>query len=170
MDTKNRVTHEVIVYATYRLGAHIEVAHDQSGEVTGWFARVVELPGCMTQADTFDELGEAVQDAIRAWLLTAFEAEMPIPEPDSVAEHTGQPHVFKGPSTSGEPAISPSIRRQVARHHHLRDLPLPVATGRGANRRLDEAVFAAYGWPPDLSDEEVLTRRLALNLERAVRE
>lgn len=73
-----------------RLPYTIEVVHDQSGEETGWFARVVELPGCMTQADTFDELEEVVQDAMRAWLLTAFEAEMPIPEPDSVVEHTGQ--------------------------------------------------------------------------------
>ena len=36
-----------------------------------------------------------------------------------------------------------------------------------AHRRLDEAVFAAYGWPPDLSDDEILARLLALNLERA---
>jgi hypothetical protein len=36
-----------------------------------------------------------------------------------------------------------------------------------AHRRLDEAVFAAYGWPTDLSDEEILSRLLALNLERA---
>ncbi len=36
-----------------------------------------------------------------------------------------------------------------------------------AHRRLDEAVFAAYGWPPDLGDEEVLGRLLELNLERA---
>jgi hypothetical protein len=36
-----------------------------------------------------------------------------------------------------------------------------------AHRRLDAAVFAAYGWPPDLSDEEILARLLALNLERA---
>jgi hypothetical protein len=27
-----------------------------------------------------------------------------------------------------------------------------------AHRRLDEAVFAAYGWPADLSDDEVLGR------------
>ena len=33
----------------------VEILHDQSGEKAGWFARVVELPGCMTQADTFDE-------------------------------------------------------------------------------------------------------------------
>jgi hypothetical protein len=36
-----------------------------------------------------------------------------------------------------------------------------------AHARLDVAVFAAYGWPPDLSDEEVLQNLLALNLERS---
>jgi predicted RNase H-like HicB family nuclease len=49
----------------------VEVLHDQSGEQAGWFARVVELPGCMTQTDTFDELETMVQDAMRAWILTA---------------------------------------------------------------------------------------------------
>jgi hypothetical protein len=32
---------------------------------------------------------------------------------------------------------------------------------------LDEAVFAAYGWPSNLSKEEILARLLALNHERA---
>jgi hypothetical protein len=36
-----------------------------------------------------------------------------------------------------------------------------------AHKRLDEAVFAAYGWKADLSDEEILENLLALNLERA---
>jgi hypothetical protein len=36
-----------------------------------------------------------------------------------------------------------------------------------AHRKLDEAVFAAYGWDPGISDEEILERLLALNLERA---
>ena len=36
-----------------------------------------------------------------------------------------------------------------------------------AHQEIDEAVFAAYGWPADLSDDEVLARLLALNLERA---
>jgi hypothetical protein len=38
-----------------------------------------------------------------------------------------------------------------------------------AHKKLDEAVFAAYGWASDLSDEEILERLLALNLERAGR-
>jgi hypothetical protein len=36
-----------------------------------------------------------------------------------------------------------------------------------AHRRLDEAVSAAYGWPHTISDEEILARLLALNLERS---
>ena len=36
-----------------------------------------------------------------------------------------------------------------------------------AHRDLDAAVAAAYGWPTDLPEEEVLSRLLTLNLERA---
>ncbi len=36
-----------------------------------------------------------------------------------------------------------------------------------AHEKLDRAVFAAYGWPSDLSDEDILARLLSLNLERS---
>ena len=36
-----------------------------------------------------------------------------------------------------------------------------------AHCKLDQAVLDAYGWPHDVSDEEILERLLALNLERA---
>ena len=36
-----------------------------------------------------------------------------------------------------------------------------------AHAQLDQAVAAAYGWPPDLSDQEVLRHLLELNLERS---
>jgi type II restriction/modification system DNA methylase subunit YeeA len=36
-----------------------------------------------------------------------------------------------------------------------------------AHRKLDEAVFAAYGWPAALTDAELLERLLDLNRERA---
>jgi len=39
-----------------------------------------------------------------------------------------------------------------------------------AHKKLDAAVAAAYGWPVDLSDEQILERLLALNLERAAEE
>ena len=36
-----------------------------------------------------------------------------------------------------------------------------------AHKKLDAAVFDAYGWPNDISDDELLARLLALNLERS---
>ena len=39
-----------------------------------------------------------------------------------------------------------------------------------AHQKLDRAVFAAYGWQPGMSDEEILGRLLELNLERAGKE
>jgi type II restriction/modification system DNA methylase subunit YeeA len=36
-----------------------------------------------------------------------------------------------------------------------------------AHRALDETVADAYGWNPDISDDDILTKLLALNLERA---
>ncbi len=39
-----------------------------------------------------------------------------------------------------------------------------------AHRKLDAAVAAAYGWPADLTDEQILENLLALNLARAAEE
>jgi len=36
-----------------------------------------------------------------------------------------------------------------------------------AHEKLDNAVFTAYGWSQDISDEEILTNLLRLNLERS---
>ena len=38
---------------------------------------------------------------------------------------------------------------------------------QNAHSKLDEAVFAAYGWPSNLSDDEILAHLLELNLKRA---
>lgn len=57
-------------------------------------------------------------------------------------------------------AESAQVTRRAASRseiEHLADL----------HRVLEPAVFAAYGWPAGLSDEEVLERLLAINLIRA---
>jgi hypothetical protein len=38
-----------------------------------------------------------------------------------------------------------------------------------AHKKLDAAVFAAYGWPEERADEDILKNLLALNLERSER-
>jgi type II restriction/modification system DNA methylase subunit YeeA len=38
-----------------------------------------------------------------------------------------------------------------------------------AHKKLDAAVFAAYGWPEEIADEDILKNLLSLNLERSER-
>lgn len=68
----------------------IEVVRDESEEYSGWFARVVELPGCMTQADTFEELGQMIEDAMRAWIEATLENGQSIPEPRPAESYSGK--------------------------------------------------------------------------------
>jgi antitoxin HicB len=57
---------------------------------SGYTAEVIDLPGCLTCADTLDELWEMVQDAKRGWLELALEDGDLIPEPSlpPLAEET----------------------------------------------------------------------------------
>lgn len=47
----------------------------------GYVARVKELPGCITQAETWDELQQMIQEAKEGWLEVALEYGHPISEP-----------------------------------------------------------------------------------------
>jgi antitoxin HicB len=64
----------------------VEAKHDEDG----WFAKVVELPGCMTWADTFDELGPMIEDAMHGWIEDAIAHGDPIPEPRDTEDYSGK--------------------------------------------------------------------------------
>jgi len=68
----------------------IEVIRDESDGLPGYVARVVELPGCLTQANDFEELGEMVEEAMRLWIETALEDGQVIPQPRAVVQHSGK--------------------------------------------------------------------------------
>lgn len=59
----------------------IEITRDTDEENPGWVAKIKELPGCITQADIFEELEGMVQDAMRSWIEVALEDGIAIPEP-----------------------------------------------------------------------------------------
>lgn len=48
----------------------------------GFFARVEELPGCMTWTNRSEDVWPMIQDAMRAWIDDALEDGDPIPEPE----------------------------------------------------------------------------------------
>jgi len=68
----------------------IKIVYDNDPENPGWVAQIAELPGCLTQADTFEELGAMVQDAMRSWLTAALALGNPIPEPAADEEYSGK--------------------------------------------------------------------------------
>jgi antitoxin HicB len=57
----------------------IEIIPDE--DEGGYVARIRELPGCLTQADTWEELSQMIEDAKRLWLESALAHSDPIPEP-----------------------------------------------------------------------------------------
>lgn len=68
----------------------VEVHRDTSDGEVAYVARVVELPGCFTQADSFEELEEMVQDAMYAWIESALEDGVVIPEPRTDEQYSGK--------------------------------------------------------------------------------
>ena len=60
------MTHKTIGYYMSLLYT-VDVRHD-AGSERPWFARIVELPGCMTEASTSAELKAKVEDAKRGWI------------------------------------------------------------------------------------------------------
>jgi antitoxin HicB len=64
----------------------VEVRHNEDG----WFAKVVDLPGCMTWADTFEELGPMIEDAKLGWIEDAMEHGDPVPEPRPTEDFSGK--------------------------------------------------------------------------------
>lgn len=65
----------------------IEVRQYEDGT---WFARMPELRGCVTEADTLEEVMEMIRDAQRAWIEACLEDGTPIPEPQHAEPYSGQ--------------------------------------------------------------------------------
>ena len=55
-----------------------------------WFARVSELPGCMTVGETREEAMAVLDDAMRAWIVDAVESGHAVPEPYANREFSGK--------------------------------------------------------------------------------
>lgn len=56
----------------------------------GWFIRIKELPGCMSQGETPEEALRMIEDAMRGWLEVSLEDGDLIPEPRPDEEYSGK--------------------------------------------------------------------------------
>lgn len=64
-------------------------------EEGGYGARYPELPGCITCAETIEELVKNAEDAKRAWIKAALEEEIEIAEPSDEDDLSGFSGQFK---------------------------------------------------------------------------
>ena len=59
-------------------------------EEGGYVAEIPELPGCITQAETLEELERNIEDARKAWIEVAFEQGLDIPMPRQEEVYSGR--------------------------------------------------------------------------------
>jgi type II restriction/modification system DNA methylase subunit YeeA len=121
-------------------------------------------------------LGTALEDRPRYTPTTTFET-FPFPWPPG-SEPQNDPRLIAISDAARELVESrdkwlnpKDINEQELRKRTLTNLYNQNPTWlQNAHRKLDRAVFAAYGWPDTLTDEEILERLLKLNLKRADKE
>lgn len=73
----------------YYLGLHYPF-RVLAGEGGDYVVTFPDLPGCVTQADTIEEIGPMAEDARRLWIETEYEAGEEIPLPSTPAEYSGR--------------------------------------------------------------------------------
>jgi len=56
----------------------------------GFVAEIEELPGCMTQGETLEEVFEAIGDAKQCWIEVAFNDGHEVPLPRDMGEYSGK--------------------------------------------------------------------------------
>lgn len=118
-------------------------------------------------------MGTQLEDRPRYTPTTCFET-FPFPEPSdaqraaiasAAAELNRLRENWRNPTDLfGEPALNAEQLRRRTLTNLYNNYPTWLANAHAA---LDASVAAAYGWPADLPDGEILERLLALNLARA---
>jgi antitoxin HicB len=115
----------------------IELQHD----LDGWFVRVKELPGCISQGDTAGEALEMIQEAMTLWLEVALEDGDPIPEPRELDDYSGK-FVVRVPRSLHRDLVDRAAEEGVSLNQFV-NVALARATGRSVPETVPVAEEAA---------------------------
>ncbi len=126
-----------------KLPYHIEIIRDDDKQHPGYVARVVELTGCITQGDTFEELGAMIEDAMRAWIGTALKAGVSIPKPLPEESFSGK-FVTRVPRSLHRQLVQAAEREGVSLNQFV-NVALANAIGQGT------VVYPVHDQKPHLS-------------------
>ena len=114
MDKTQRPTLETYLTKQYPFN----VLADPDG---GYVAVFPDLPGCMSQGETPEEVVEMAEDARRLWIETAFEDGLAIPEPTVTGEYSGK-FVVRLPRSLHRDLAEEAEREGVSLNHHVSTL------------------------------------------------
>jgi len=59
-------------------------------EEGGYVAEIEDLPGCLTEGETLEEVSQRIEDARKAWIQAAYEDGVEIPIPRTDEEYSGR--------------------------------------------------------------------------------
>lgn len=109
----------------------------------GWFVRIKELPGCMSQGETPEEAIQMINDAMRGWLEVELQKGNPIPEPKLEEEFSGK-FVVRVPKSLHQKLVEIAEREGVSLNQWI-------------NSTLSEAVGKASIPHPERSSQDLQT-------------
>ncbi len=72
----------------YYLSLPYRVVLYPNKEDNGYTACIPDLPGCITCAETWEELRFMIEDAKKSWIICTLEDGLPIPEPETKERKT----------------------------------------------------------------------------------
>ncbi|HAJ34603.1 MAG TPA: toxin-antitoxin system HicB family antitoxin [Chloroflexi bacterium] len=101
-------THDINYYLSLPYTIELIREHD-----TTWFARVAELPGCMTEGDSAADAVDMIQDAMAGWIELALEDGRAIPEPKPLEEFSGK-FVVRVPKSLHRDLVAAAAREEVS--------------------------------------------------------
>lgn len=112
-----------------------------------WFARVVELPGCLSAGDSAEDAAGMIQEAMAGWIELALGDGQSIPEPKPREEYSGK-FVVRVPRSLHRDLVEAAAKEQVSLNQYIAT-ELARAVGRPA------AQPAAIGRYPHPSSQTV---------------
>lgn len=109
----------------------------------GWFVRVRELRGCMSQGDTAEEAIAMIREAMQLWLEVALEDNVPIPEPRPDEDYSGK-FVVRVPRSLHRELVEEAAQQGTSLNQYI-NVTLARSVGRFVSS--DSTVDENPGWP-----------------------
>jgi antitoxin HicB len=108
----------------------------------GWFVRVKELRGCISEGDTAEEALAMIQEAMELWLEVSLEEGIPIPEPRPDEDYSGK-FVVRVPRSLHRELVDEAQRQGTSLNQYIN-----VALARSVGRPVSVKPAAEEpGWP-----------------------